>query len=205
MLRLKVGDAVELFDDQGAMARATVVSCQPLLVVQVEKLEAATQSSELIVASALPKGARCDWMIEKLSELGVARFVPLRTARSVVLPEGKSKAQRWQRLAVESAKQSRRAGVMQIDELTDLPQALAVAPHRIYLSPDPGAPPLAGAPLQWPLMLLVGPEGGWTAEEIELFRGKDAMSARLTDTILRTETAAVAGAVVVASQRLANR
>ena len=79
-------------------------------------------------------------MVEKLSELGAAAFIPLITARSVVHPEGRGKRDRWQRLATESAKQSRRVGVMRIEELTKLEDALAAAAGAgWYLSPGDDA------------------------------------------------------------------
>ncbi len=123
VLRLKIGSSVELFTDDGLVAQGTVTRADPEAVaVRVETIEQSKTTSELIVASAIPKGDRADWMIEKLSELGVTRFIPLKTARSVVHPTGQSKRDRWMRIATESAKQSHRAGVMRIDELTEVDQ-----------------------------------------------------------------------------------
>ncbi|HMB95908.1 MAG TPA: RsmE family RNA methyltransferase, partial [Tepidisphaeraceae bacterium] len=121
VLRLKTGAAIELFDDQGNLADATIQQCDADHVsMRIEQIQAGQSSRQIVIASALPKGERADWMIEKLSELGVHRFIPLATARSIVLPKGRNKQERWQRIATESAKQSRRAGVMQINELTPL-------------------------------------------------------------------------------------
>src|SRR5205823_5762281 len=125
VLRLSDGAVVELFDNAGAVARGQIVAVDPHVVVRVESIANGVDPSlEIVVASAVPKGERADWMIEKLSELGVSKFTPLATARSVVHPRGTGKMQRWRRIAVESAKQSRRAGVMRIDELMDLSDAL---------------------------------------------------------------------------------
>jgi 16S rRNA (uracil1498-N3)-methyltransferase len=143
-------------------------------------------------------------MVEKLSELGVAEFVPLAAARSVVLPEGKAKRERWNRIATEAAKQSRRAGVMRISELTDVATALRRAPKAWFLSTESSdAAPVARAaaelPGDAPLTAFIGPEGGWTDAEREQFVATGATPVRLTTTILRIETAAVATAAVVAS------
>jgi 16S rRNA (uracil1498-N3)-methyltransferase len=136
VLRLKIGSSIELFDDAGNVADAVVTQLDPTGVsVRVETIRQAQPGGELIVASAVPKGDRADWMIEKLSELGVSRFIPLQTERSVVHPTGSGKRDRWARIATESAKQSRRAGVMQIDDLTTvdklLPRDTGLRPVRI--------------------------------------------------------------------------
>ena len=212
VLRLKIGSSVELFDDAGALAEAIVVRTDASGVsVRVEEIRKAQASSALIIASAIPKGDRADWMVEKLSELGVTRFIPLKTERSVVHPTGPSKRERWIRIATEAAKQSKRAGVMQIDELTDVGKLLTPSPciqgegggegspHSIqnpqskienrmhplptplpeyreregvawYLSTRADAKPaseLAGSCKR--LTLFIGPEGGWTDEEIATF------------------------------------
>ena len=169
----------------------------------------------------MPKGDRADWMIEKLSELGVEEFVPLAAARSVVLPEGKGKRDRWVRIATEAAKQSRRAGVMRITELTSLAVALRRAtggttatdalpeapPRQVWFlsteseDPTPIGRAVADLPTGVTVTAFVGPEGGWTAPEVEQFVSAGATAVRLTSTILRVETAAVTAAAIVACLR----
>jgi 16S rRNA (uracil1498-N3)-methyltransferase len=157
------------------------------------------------VAAAVPKGERADWMVEKLSELGADAFIPLITARSVVHPEGRGKRGRWQRLATESAKQSRRAGVMRIGELTRLEDAVALAVASgggWYLSTADDAQPASNAVGEAApgaaLHLFIGPEGGWTQQELDAMNSAGLKPVRLMGTILRIETAAVAAAAVVA-------
>jgi 16S rRNA (uracil1498-N3)-methyltransferase len=195
VLRLNEGDEVEIFDDAGNVADAVITALSPRVVVRVDSVTSAPSNVfDLTIAAAIPKGERADWMIEKLSELGVARFIPLATERSVVLPEGRNKRDRWVRIATESAKQSRRAGVMQIDELTQLKEVVARAPRPCsYLSPEASA----GIASVQPLTLLIGPEGGWTDAEIQLFAQSQIQPLKLTQTILRIETAAIAAAAVV--------
>jgi 16S rRNA (uracil1498-N3)-methyltransferase len=173
------------------------------VLAEVGEIRRQRSAVELTIASAVPKAARADWMIEKLSELGVARFIPLATARSVVHPEGKNKIERWERLAAESAKQSKRPGVMAIDPLTPLLTVLdrAGASRAAYLSTGAGAVPAVAAfrPPLTSILLLIGPEGGWSAEEQAGFDGRALTAVSLGATILRVETAAIAAAAVVAA------
>ena len=202
MLRLRAGEEIELFDDTGHRATAKIDQIDSAGVVALVheldvKLAAATGVS-LTIASAIPKGDRADWMVEKLSELGVTRFIPLITARSVVAPKGTNKRERWQRIALESAKQSRRVGTLQIDEPTTLKDVIgSLAGRRYFLSTEPDASPIARSlGSNAPISLLIGPEGGWTETEIELMRAANMRGLRLTATVLRVETAAIAAAAI---------
>lgn len=205
VLRMGAGDEVELFTAAGQTALAVLreVSAQRVLA-EVTEIRQAGAGFALTIASAIPKGARADWMIEKLSELGVSRFVPLMTARSVVHPEGKNKIERWERLAAESAKQSRRTCVMEISPLLTLEQALErVEGVGGYLSTGADSSTLSSIldPPSSSLSLFTGPEGGWTAEEEALMRNRGLTPVTLGGTILRVETAAMAAAAVVAALR----
>jgi len=203
VLRLTPGDEVELFTPTGETATARISQSTPAaVVVNVSVITSRGVRFDLTLASAVPKAARADWMIEKLSELGVARFIPLATARSVVHPEGKNKIERWQRLAAEAAKQSRRPGVMQITPLTPLNDLLeTLSTPAAYLSTAPGAQPLSSIlnASSSSLTLLVGPEGGWTDAAIASFADRHLTPITLGETILRVETAAMAAAAVVAA------
>jgi 16S rRNA (uracil1498-N3)-methyltransferase len=208
VLRLKVGDAVELFDDAGHVARGAIERCDAsAVVVRAGQVVAQITSIGITIASAVPKGDRADWMIEKLSELGVDRFVPLATERSVVHPAGKNKRDRWLRIATEAAKQSRRAGVMTVHELTTLDRVVAENPSSLLLDIDPNVPSLLDhlqsevAELRSQVTLLIGPEGGWTDEEVARMRAAGLTGVRLTATILRVETAAIAAAAIAATWR----
>jgi len=200
VLRLTVGTIIELFDDAGAVAQGEIVELTPRLVVRVGEIAERASGMQLTIASAVPKGDRADWMIEKLSELGCSRFIPLAAARSVVLPEGRNKRERWVRIATEAAKQSRRAGVMQIGELTPVAKAieLAAPENRLVLSTVPSAKPIAQALEGRPssVSLFVGPEGGWHEDELALFDRSGVLAVKLTSTVLRVETAAIAAATL---------
>ena len=203
VLRLTQGEEVELFtpDGRSALARLTTVNHE-IVVATVEEILAPAASSQLTIASAIPKGARADWMIEKLSELGVARFIPLQTERSVVHPEGKGKLDRWERLAEESAKQSHRTGVMQISPLVTLHKFLSALPAHspvAYLSTARGALPLPRWLGPASPCLLIGPEGGWSPGELANFETRRLTPLTLGATILRVETAAIAAAAIVSA------
>jgi len=205
VLRLTQGTEIEIFDASGTTAIATLIHCTPHQVtVRTGSIHpSASATLQWTIASAIPKASRADWMIEKLSELGTAQFIPLITARSVVHPKGETKIDRWQRLATESAKQSRRIGVMQIHPPTQLKDALQE--NAWYLSPTPDAIPIPDAfqskienqKSKIPLTLFVGPEGGWSPDEEQLFKSKNLTPVALTATILRIETAAIAAASVL--------
>ncbi len=213
VLRLPHGTIVEVFDDAGATADGVLLTDggdAALVRVEVIRAPAAAARRRLVVASAVPKGDRADWMVEKLSELGAAEWVPLAAARSVVLPEGKGKHDRWVRIATEAAKQSRRAGVMTIAPLTPVNRLLETSPAggggvawclsterpgRTVFDAIEGGLAAAGGDV----LAFVGPEGGWTPAELDRFAAAGVAFVRLTETILRIETAAVAVAAVVAA------
>lgn len=202
VLRLQTGHTLELFDAAGRTATATIVSLSPVVVARVERVHAGAGVRMLTIASAVPKGERADWLVEKLSEIGVAAWQPLRTARSVVHPDGVSKYDRWNRLAVESAKQSRRSGVMRVEPMRSLEAFLqamegeaAVASTRVAALPM--TPWIAAREPGKPLAVLVGPEGGWTDDELARCGEAGCAAVSLTRSILRLETAAVVAAGLV--------
>jgi 16S rRNA (uracil1498-N3)-methyltransferase len=202
VLRLRAGEEIELFDDTGNVAIAKIDQIDSTgvvaLVHQMDVKLAVASGVSLTIASAVPKGDRADWMIEKLSELGVTRFIPLITARSVVAPKGMNKLERWQRIALQSAKQSRRVGTLQIDQPTTLKDTIgSLSAKRYFLSTETDASPIARSlGSSAPIALLIGPEGGWTEAEIESMRAANMRGLILTSTILRVETAAIAAAAI---------
>jgi 16S rRNA (uracil1498-N3)-methyltransferase len=209
VLRLADGAVVEVFDETGARGRGRIVSVSHAGVsVEVDEIaRAGVNGPSLTIAAAVPKAARADWMIEKLSELGVDALVPLSTRRSIVLPRGSGKQDRWRRLAAESAEQSARTGLMRIEPLTELPviieRAKSAGSALWHLSLDEEAVSIFQliSALPGSLTVLVGPEGGWSTEEADAFRAAQIVPVRLTRTILRVETAAVAAAAIIQAVR----
>jgi 16S rRNA (uracil1498-N3)-methyltransferase len=206
VLRMREGAEIEAFDAAGRTGRGRIASVNSKGVsIQIEQMNSLpADRPSITIAAALPKAGRADWMIEKLGELGVDRFIPLASERGVVLPRGQEKQRRWVRLAEQSARQSGRVGVMRIETLTDLPTVLQQIKSggvaAWYLSPTEDATPileLPAAPAE--LILLIGPEGGWSDAEIEAFEVAGILAVRIGQTILRVETAAVAAAAIVHS------
>ncbi len=202
VLRLVQGDHIELFDREGRSAIGVIHALEPILNVQIDTVEQPARGTHLVVASAVPKGDRADWMVEKLSEIGVSHWIPLRTERSVVHPEGKSKLDRWRRIADESAKQCKRIGVMEIGELVLLSKFLDKidAGVTLVLSTADNVRPIHGVLDTSPGALLIGPEGGWTADEEKSMRDRGLTPVTLGRTILRVETAAIVAAGIIASR-----
>lgn len=191
VLRLKDGEEIEVFDSNGRRGRGTLHS-SPTPLVEIHELLPTVARPPLVVASAVPKGDRADYLVEKLAELGVSRWIPLQTARSVVHPTGTSKHARWEKIAQEAARQSHAPGVMQVGELTRLGSLSLEGESAWFCSTAAGHEPAAEAPP--PSIILVGPEGGFTTEEETGFTAAGAIPVTLGPTILRVETACLVAA-----------
>src|SRR5580704_1702937 len=164
--------------------------------------------AEITLVLAVFKFDRMEWAIEKCTELGVSRIVPViaRRTDSHLAAASTKRAGRWQRMARQAAEQSRRAAPPKItapfklSEALNLPGALRIvlaeSEDRTLLR-DVVKPGAADG-----IVLAVGPEGGWTDDELNLFRQAAWLSASLGNTILRAETAAIAATAVVASALL---
>ncbi len=148
----------------------------------------------ITIAFALVKGDRPEWAVQKLTELGVDRIVPLITERSVVRPAGDAAAERvgrLQRVARGAAMQCRRRYLPEVDALTALGDFLPSHPGCAVAAPS-GAPPSLERPA-----IVIGPEGGWGEGEIPAHMP----SVRLGPHVLRTETAAVVAASLLVALR----
>ncbi len=211
VLRLQRGDKVELFDGAGSLASATVSAVEKNKVtLDIEHVGRSEppKSCRIIIAVSVPKGRRFDWLIEKCTELGVDRICPVIFERTVKQPANPKTAGRWKNLAVSAAKQCKRLFLPVIDSPATLLDALemltAQYPQcRIIaggLSDD--CPPLAKQPFgKTDVAVIVGPEGGFTENEQSLLQGRGVVFVRLTDTVLRIETAAMAFASILTAQR----
>jgi 16S rRNA (uracil1498-N3)-methyltransferase len=163
-------------------------------------------SAEITLVLAVFKFDRLEWAIEKCTELGVSRIVPViarRTDAHLAAASAK-RVDRWQRIALQASEQSRRAAPPEIAEPVKLSEALnQQTPLRIVLAESEERtllrevvkPDLA----KEGIALAVGPEGGWTDDELQAFQQAGWISASLGNTILRAETAAMAAAAIVVS------
>lgn len=193
VMRLKVGDRLTLFDGRGAQFEAQVESIgKQSVVCQIDSKSQVDRelSIDLTLLVALPKGDRQRWMVEKAVELGVRRLIPLQTQRGVAQPAEKA-LQRLRRTVIEASKQSGRNVLMEVCA----PQTLTEfqpAEGALSLIADPMGDRLATSPDQRTVHLAVGPEGGFTSEELESARRAGWKPISMGPRILRVETAAVA-------------
>ncbi|MCH2202955.1 MAG: 16S rRNA (uracil(1498)-N(3))-methyltransferase [Fuerstiella sp.] len=210
VLRLSVGDEVELFDGSGASASASVANVSRNrvdLTVNNLRESGALSRARLIVAAAPPRGDRLKSMVEKLTEIGVDDFIPLRTVRSVVDPR-QSKLEKLRTTVIGAMKQSGRNHLMKIHEATDFSVALrtAAAERQIISLAHPGdIARTATETEQRDTLLLIGPEGGFTREEV--LQASDYGATRISwpEGILRIETATVVFAGLLISRMYQTR
>ena len=197
--RFRPGDTVYLFNGDGREYQAEIVDVdkrQVVLRVVAQQWADRELPIELEVAAALPKGDRGEFVIEKLTELGVRRFVPLRTAQTIVQPR-ESKLDRLQRTVIEASKQCGRCLLMEVTALTEWADYLRQRCHgnrnRWLAHPDPQAIPLREVvidPTQ-PVHVAVGPEGGFRDGEVAEAVAAGWQIVSLGPRILRVETAAI--------------
>jgi 16S rRNA (uracil1498-N3)-methyltransferase len=205
--RLKTGDEVELFDGAGTLATASIEKAAGksvlLKIIEIEKVEKPIKP-EVIIAVSLPKGDRFDWLLEKCTELGVDRIVPVIFERTVKQPKNPKAAERWRNIAISAAKQCRRIYLPQIDAPVTLDEVLSGHNEAEILvgSPDTKFPTLITQQFGTKdVIAIIGPEGGITEDEKELLENHGAKSVRLTDTVLRIETAALTFAAILLTER----
>ncbi|MEX1228972.1 MAG: RsmE family RNA methyltransferase [Planctomycetaceae bacterium] len=205
VLRLKTGETIEVFDGAGTEADARIDSVSRSSArVTILNVRDAWDRHEipLILCSAVPKGDRFDWLVEKATEIGVTQLVPLLTTRSVVDPRS-SKLDRLRQVIIAAAKQCGRGRLMQLDEplkFDDLWKG-ALTDHVICLA-DPAGLSMDRVldPMQPPphssrgVVVIIGPEGGFTDEELRTADEHHAQRFTLGRSILRIETAAILAA-----------
>ena len=198
VLRAKVGDTVSLFDGRGREWPARVASLgrdRVELDTTEPTVDPVPVAIPLTLAVALPKGDRQKWMVEKLTELGTARLVPLETTRGVA--EATASAQvRLERVVIEACQQCGRNTLMEIAAGRPLERLLAEVPAgACVVIAHPGGRLLDAAtmpPTATAMIALVGPEGGFTDEELGTADRAGVIRISLGPRILRVETAAIA-------------
>ncbi|MBV8959302.1 MAG: 16S rRNA (uracil(1498)-N(3))-methyltransferase [Actinobacteria bacterium] len=196
VLRLRAGEVVTASDGAGRWRACSFADGGVLRVTGDVVVEPAPAPS-ITVGFALTKGERPEWTVQKLTELGVDRIVPLAAARSVVRLEGDRAAaqhRRWQKVAREAAMQSRRVWLPAVEPVTAV--ATVLDEPGVAVAEAGGGPP----GLEWPTVL-VGPEGGWSEEELAAADGANAPRVDLGPTVLRAETAAITVAALLCGMR----
>lgn len=207
--RLRVGEQVMLTDGAGTSAPGTVSSTgKRVFTVEVAEVNHTDRATPAItVVQALPKGDRGELAVEVLTEIGVATIVPWAASRSVALWRGERAAKshaKWAATAREAAKQARRSWFPEVTELasTDAVLArLAEADMAVVLH-EKATDFLSGVDVvaSGNIALVVGPEGGISDEELELFTAAGVTPVRLGQEVLRTSTAGVAAVAAILSR-----
>ena len=207
--RLRVGEQVVLTDGLGVAVRGVVSSTGKRVFAVVAEEVVATQAPtpEVVVVQAIPKGDRGELAVEVLTEVGAARVVPWAAARSVAVWKGERATKslhRWRSTAREAAKQARRSWFPDVAEMASTAEVealvagadLAVVLHEeATASLSSVAVPAAGR-----IVVVVGPEGGLTDEEVAAFVAAGAVSVRLGSEVLRTSTAGLAAVSALLSR-----
>lgn len=208
VLRLSEGDRVELFDGHGRLADAQLSAFEKsrdgfMAVCRVREVRSAAEARPRItVASAVPKGPRAEAMVNQLGQLGADVFVPVRCGRSAVEPGG-GKIERYEKAALASAKQSGRPWLMRVEPMADLADVLrgSGAAAGVKLLLDPRGETMAGLATQLEsaekVVVLIGPEGGWTDTELAAADAAGFLRWCINDNVLRIEAAATAAVSVL--------
>jgi 16S rRNA (uracil1498-N3)-methyltransferase len=206
VLRARIGEDFDIATG-AAVRRGRITSVRGDRVeFELNEEVSAARLSEITLLLAVFKFDRMEWAIEKCTELGVSRIVPVIARRTDTHLAGAStkRVERWQRIVRQASEQSRRtappeiAAPLKVAEALNLQSTLRIvlveSEERTLLR-DVVKPPAANGGI----VLAVGPEGGWTEDELHSFQQAGWISASLGNTILRAETAAMAATAIVAS------
>lgn len=202
VLRLEVGAAVEVFDGRGGLHDGKIEPGFAAISLGPRR-EAQAAGAPIHLAFALAKGEKVDLVVQKATELGIARFVPWEAARSIVRLEpdrAEERAKRWRRIAEEAARQCGRADVPEVRAPASLAQLVAELPPGflpIVFHGGEGSVPLVRLPPAVGVVAIVGPEGGLTDAELGTLGRAGAMKASLGPRTLRAETAAIAAVALL--------
>ena len=208
--RVRVGEEVTLGDGRGAWLTGRVESVAPRgVVVRIqERVDAAAPSPRVVLVQALAKGDRDELAVQAATELGVDEIVPWQASRSVSRWDAAKAAKgraRWATIAREAAKQAHRAWLPEVADLTTTGALAQRAAASLVLVLEPTAQDALSA-LELDaadardIVLMVGPEGGIAADELETLVAAGARLVRLGDTVLRTSTAGPAALAVVSTR-----
>ena len=194
VLRLQPGDAVKLFDDRSGewLAQIAEAGKKRVTLTIDRKLREREAVPDLWLLFAPIKRGRIDWLVEKATELGIARLQPVITRRTIV---DRLNLDRLRAHAIEAAEQCERTALPQLDEAQKLDALLKTWPadRILYFADETGGVPFATAATAGPAAILIGPEGGFTDEERAAIRAlPQARPVSLGPRILRADTAALA-------------
>lgn len=213
VLRLKTGDDVLIFDGLGKELEGTIVEegrSSILVKIQRHLTPKGDSPLELTMAQSLLKGEKMDYLIQKATELGVKAIIPFWSSRSVPhleKPKRLTRQHRWQKIAIEASKQSGRGIIPRIDSLlkySDMLYAASTFPLRFILCERDGIrlkEALGRSEEKAKIFFVVGPEGGFSQDEIKEAREEGFIAVTLGGRILRAETASLCFLSIVQYER----
>ncbi|MES1981336.1 MAG: 16S rRNA (uracil(1498)-N(3))-methyltransferase [Pseudomonadota bacterium] len=203
VLRLRVHDAVQVFDGLGQALDATIIEISGKRVVLGKLLPRAVELPSplhIVLAQAMCSSEKMDWVVQKATELGAAAIQPVQTERSVARLSGEraeKRADHWRSVTIAACEQCGRNLLPQVDvpqEFTAwLAQLRSLPGTKFILMPEGTASLHAQPKPQGAVTLLIGPEGGFSAGELIMAQQAGCVAVSLGPRVLRTETAAVAG------------
>jgi 16S rRNA (uracil1498-N3)-methyltransferase len=207
VLRVDSGQIIHLFDGRGACFEACVIQLGKQVVVKILRPLPSSSESPLAIQLliAVGKGDKMDWIVQKATELGVANIQPITCTRCAVqlsTERWQKKQQHWQAIVINACEQSGRNVVPDVAPVISLDKALQMNNNRLnlLLHPEVGAPRLTKLlthTVAAAVSLLIGPEGGFTQEEVVLAQRHNFTLASLGSRILRMETAAISSVTLL--------
>ena len=215
-LRIREGENMWVGDEHRFRYRVRIdhLKSKSLQASVLEKIEGPpAPSAPIVLAQAILKGDRMNWVIQKATELGVAEIIPLLTSRVIARPpadRGQTTRERWQRIAVDAAQQSEQWAYPKVIQPMTLSELFKHVPYpalRCALLERSGEQSLDSLSIdhtfQGTIALVVGPEGGWTQEEMQEILDQRFQPITLGKSILRSETAPLV-ALSILQHRLGN-
>lgn len=202
VLRLKIGDKVQVFDGAGKefLCEIESISKKETVLKIIEEIVPFTPMSnlDLTLAVALLKGEKFDLVVQKSVELGVSRLAPINTKRAdVKLKDSEKKIERWRKIALEAAKQCGRADLMKIENLSNFEEFIKTSDGAKILFSERNGESFSWIKSGKKINAVIGSEGGWEDSEIEFAKANGFQIVTLKGRILRAETAAIAIAAVL--------
>lgn len=205
--RLRVDERVVLTDGRGTSVTGAVTQTgKRSMVVRADEVAHHDEPHPAItVVQALPKGDRGELAVEVLTEIGVARIVPWAAARSVAVWKGEraeKSLHKWRSTAVQAAKQARRSWFPEVSDLASTARVVELVRESgvsVVLHEEAGTP-LSSVGVSGPVLIVVGPEGGLSDDEVAAFEAAGAVTVRLGSEVLRTSTAGLAATAAVLSR-----
>jgi len=201
VLYLKTGDKIEAFDEKGIeyVAALTGIKADSLSFKIIKKNNPAGNFLKLTIACAIPKNAKMDDIVDKLTQLGAVKIIPMETERVIVRLDKEKKEERlarWRKIAMSAAKQSHRNNLPEIEPITPFKDViLAADSFDLKLIPTlEGRRKSLGQALkgQKNILALIGPEGDFSAQEVKFAISRGFIPISLGQTVLRVDTAALA-------------